>query len=109
MALPSADSYHCLLQDESSAYQSALMCIEACVASLVLISADGMPKEVTSEEPILNIIAAIKSHLLLNVLAVHSARISHLHRTSDGKLLSTPASQCQPAVPVRGCKSNLQG
>lgn len=76
------------MQEESSTYTSAVTCIEACVASLVLITTDDMPKEVKNEDHILNIIAAIKSHLLLNVLAVHSARIQQLHRSSNGLLLS---------------------
>lgn len=87
-ALPKdQDALRSSLQEESSSHTTALICVEACVASLILIGADKMPQGVKNEDYILNTIAAIKSHLLLNVLAVHSDRIGHMHRSSDGALL----------------------
>ena len=77
-----------LLQEEGGTYIAALTCIEACVASLVLISAEELPKDIRNEDAVVNIIVAIKSHLLVNVLAVHSARIGNLHCSQQGEILS---------------------
>ena len=73
-----------LKEEEGGAYANAITCIEACVASLALISAEGLPKDIRNEDAVVNVIGAIKSHLLVNILAVHSIRIGNLHRSQSG-------------------------
>ena len=55
------------------------------MASLALISAEGLPKDIRNEDAVVNIIGAIKSHLLVNVLAVHSSRLANVHRAQHGE------------------------
>jgi hypothetical protein len=65
-----------------------MACLEACVASLTVMTADDMPKEVANDDFILSIIAAVKNHLLVNVLVAMNPRAGHVQSIDEGELQS---------------------
>lgn len=74
------------------------------MTGLVLISTEDVPQEVKTEDAISEIVAAVKYHLMLNFLALHSPRLGHLHRSQEGEFsllilhLEYSLWQCHPSA-----------
>ena len=74
--LPSA----CYMQDDLAQQDTILLSLEACIASLHILAAPKMPKQVYQEELIDRLVALAKFHLVNNVLVFCDASICQANR-----------------------------
>jgi hypothetical protein len=68
------------LQENSSNATKIISALEACLASLYVLTSSKMPKQVYQEDSIEMIIEEVKHNLMSNVLSFHDARICQIHR-----------------------------
>jgi len=73
------------MQEATSSSREVMACLDACVASLLVVTANDMPKEVANDDFILSILAAVKNHLLVNVLAAVHLRAGHGQSSEAGE------------------------
>lgn len=93
---------HVTMQADTGTACSISLSLDACLASLRLLTASGLNQRVVTEDAVEAILAFLRSHVLLNVLVLYDGRLRQLHRphlNEQGQLpTNTMASAPQAAA-----------